>query len=123
MQLAETWFKNSEGLGAHHLCRWGQCREPTNTTLLLLAILAAIEPVWAIQAPFNCENAILNHVASLMAAPFVAYTIMDRGRETLRPGRCPGRGMVVDDENCKLSYCMSLWRSMTTPVSFTSIVT
>jgi hypothetical protein len=45
-------------------------------------------------------------------------------RETSRPGHCPDRDRAVGgDSNCNPCYFLSLWMSMTSPDSFTSIVT
>ena len=46
----------------------------------------------------------LNHLFSLMAAPSEAYEILGEEKLKLRPGQCPGRDRVVDDESCKLPY-------------------
>jgi hypothetical protein len=43
--------------------------------------------------------------------------------EKLRHGHCPGRDMAVHVENLETPYFLSVWRSITSSVSFTSIVT
>jgi hypothetical protein len=58
-----------------------------------------------------------------MATLALANGPMGEEKEKSRPRQSPSRDRVVGSEPCKPFYFLSLWMSMTSPASFTSIVT